>query len=248
MSANATGALPLLAGLQRQAGNGAVLALMAAGAPIQRDRVEHAVRRRLTWRDFRGIAPSDSPYDAATASGWSDLPDDAFTASYRHDGRGNYRVTATADRAKLDIRSYVDTSESWVKPDHRSSELLQHEQGHFDITHVIGERTERAMKREATSITRTGQGDQGAAEQARAQALDDVIRPVVKKEAAGRKVNAYAHCRYDGTSDVGTDHGIRAAQQARWNRWISMDLPTFTVPLPNVDERMAANGCSVDED
>jgi hypothetical protein len=33
------------------------------------------------------------------------------------------------------------------------------------------------------------------------------------------------------------------AQQAQWTRWISLGLPTFTVPLDDVEARMRKNGC-----
>lgn len=237
-----------LGGLQRAAGNAAVGRLLEtptvhrAKAPVQRAKVFHDPSKPLQWKHFKGTVPSGATHSAATASAWDELKG-MFSSTYSFKN-GTYTATAKADATKMNIRSYVDTKKSWAKKaGHRTSELLAHEQGHFDITHVIGERTEAAMKKEAKTVTKTGTGGDAGGKAAAAKALDEVSKPVLDMFDAGYKVNEYAQCRYDGCMDVGTNHGTRAAQQAQWNRWIGMGLPTFTVPLDNVDARMEKNGC-----
>lgn len=231
---------PTLGGLQRAAGNAAVGRLLGT-PPVQRAKVFHDPSKPLQWKHFTGAVPSGATHSAATASAWDELKG-MFSSTYSFEN-GTYTATAKADSAKMNIRSYVDTGSSWAKADHRSSALLAHEQGHFDITHVIGERTEAAMKKVATTVTKTGAGGDAKGAAAASEALDEVSKPVLDMFDAGYEVNEYAQCRYDGCMDVGTNHGTRAAQQAQWNRWIGMGLPTFTVPLDDVEARMRKNGC-----
>ena len=51
------------------------------------------------------------------------------------DGNLKYRVTAVMDK-----------DESWIKEEFRTKEVLNHEQGHFDIAHIYAKKLEAALK------------------------------------------------------------------------------------------------------
>jgi len=69
----------------------------------------------LQWENFKAQEQKESPYDAETH--WA----------------VKYNTHLEHDTLVFDIFSYVETLKSWVKKDQITDDLLQHEQGHFDI-------------------------------------------------------------------------------------------------------------------
>jgi len=78
---------------------------------------------KLKWSDYTGKVDQHSTY-------WS------TTYWYVH---YKYRVIQLqGDTVKVDLQSWPALQErSWVLPSKRSAELLQHEQGHFDLARLL---------------------------------------------------------------------------------------------------------------
>lgn len=94
--------------------------------------------RKLTWNDFKGEAPSGTPVAALTASGISY----SFSSVQRGDEiEINYIVTAN-----------FYPSRSWYQPKYASSNVLAHEQLHFDITELFARKFRQRL--DATRFTR----------------------------------------------------------------------------------------------
>ena len=94
--------------------------------------------RKLTWNDFKGEAPSDTPVAALTASGISY----SFSSVQRGDEMEiNYIVTAN-----------FYPSRSWYQPKYASSNVLAHEQLHFDITELFARKFRQRL--DATRFTK----------------------------------------------------------------------------------------------
>ncbi len=93
--------------------------------------------RRLTWDDFKGAVPPDVVPAATTASG----------ISYE------YSANLIHHEVKLDfeVTAFFYPNESWYKPDICDTNILQHEQLHFDISEVFARRMR--MKLRSTSFT-----------------------------------------------------------------------------------------------
>jgi len=79
--------------------------------------------RKLTWNDFKGKAPSDTPVAALTASGIS-----YSFSSYENGDEMAIRYVVTAN---------FYPSRSWYQARYASSNVLAHEQLHFDITELF---------------------------------------------------------------------------------------------------------------
>ena len=79
--------------------------------------------RKLTWNDFKGKAPADTPVAALTASGIS------------------YSFSSVQQGDEMVIRYIVTAnfypSRSWYQPRYGSNNVLAHEQLHFDITELF---------------------------------------------------------------------------------------------------------------
>lgn len=86
----------------------------------------------LTWDDFRGTPATENLFDANTNSG----------ISYSWSLRSSEKQTDFL----FTVRTYFYPDLSWVKPEKRSSELLSHEQLHFDITELHARKLKKAMK------------------------------------------------------------------------------------------------------
>lgn len=84
------------------------------------DTIYYHFDRPLNWADFQGKVPTDAPWGAMTASGFS------------------YKSSMSVDENNIDVSVGVYTffikNKSWKKPVANSPYHLEHEQHHFDIT------------------------------------------------------------------------------------------------------------------
>lgn len=88
---------------------------------------------QLSWPDFKGSPANNTSHKASTSSG--------ISYSYTlHDSA--YAFTAIA---------FFDSNKSWSKTN--DSNLLVHEQGHFDITQIYARRLQAALSKLTESTT-----------------------------------------------------------------------------------------------
>lgn len=142
----------------------------------------------LTWDDFKGAPEPENLFDANTNSGIS------YSWSLRSsEKQTNFLFT---------VQTYFYPDLSWVKPDKRSSELLAHEQLHFDITELHARKLKKAMKYyklpEQHKIKRE---------------LEKIYRDI---EFSRKQMQE----RYDRE----TDHSQNSQAQKKWNAFIISEL------------------------
>jgi hypothetical protein len=89
-------------------------------AAANSDTIYYDSQRKLSWSDFQGKAPINSPWGAMTASGFS------FSSEMNDDGE-NIDIS-------VGVFAFFTKHDSWKKPYIHSDEHLLHEQHHFDIT------------------------------------------------------------------------------------------------------------------
>ena len=94
-------------------------------APLTNDTIYHDVKKRLTWKDFKGVPDTKHFGGAVTASGY------AFDADIKIEGKTVY--------LKVGVYVFFTKSLSWKKPTINSDYHLLHEQVHFDITRLGAE-------------------------------------------------------------------------------------------------------------
>ena len=94
--------------------------------------------RKLTWNDFKAKAPTDTPVAALTASGIS------------------YSFSSVQNGDEMKIRYIVTANfypnRSWYQPKYGSSNVLAHEQLHFDITELFARKFKQRL--DATRFTK----------------------------------------------------------------------------------------------
>jgi hypothetical protein len=143
-------------------------------------------RSKLTWDDFKGEVNQSSERNAETYTGIS----------------MNWECTPKRE-FKFHIRAHVDQTRSWVKPDKKTDKLLEHEQGHFDITELFA----RKLREELKKI----KCDQDLEKSE--QQINQIYNRIVREENAEQE-------KYD----TETNHGTNEAKQREWNQKIKSQL------------------------
>lgn len=102
-------------------------------APEKSDTIYYDFNRKLTWKDFQGTAPSNVPWGAITASGFS------FDSELKED-ENNVEIT-------VGVYIFFLKHDSWKKAGINSAYQLEHEQHHFDITRLFAQRLVEEIKK-----------------------------------------------------------------------------------------------------
>jgi hypothetical protein len=199
-------------------------------------------RNTLGWADFKGNPIKGSPFDASTESGFKmAAPKVLKEVSPYPPGVPNpckigkttttqFYATVSLDISpeSLNVRALMRPAQSWVKPGKQSAALLAHEQGHFDITHVIAKKTEFA-------VTLWAIKNVGVAEKCgKIPTLNAAIKSwnafgaqKAINKIAGKANDVLKHAQAD--YDNATGHGANAAAQQTWQGDINADLPNYNV-------------------
>jgi hypothetical protein len=169
--------------------------------------------RVLSWRDFQGPVPEEEEHIAETVTrvrcamgyGWS---------------RNAYRYN---DRLVVNI--VMLTGESWAKTSGRTDRLLRHEQGHYDISAIVG----REIHRRLVGFTSETESDMQA----------EFDRVVGEGQAL---LNQLQSNDGDGLYDVQTNHALNTDAQARWNQAFVAARASAAMTMR---EALAAQGITV---
>ncbi len=197
-------------------------------------------RSALTWEDFKAAPPEGAEFDAMT---WSGMQFPAMTPKQDTDPSpagapkactvSKKKTTEFAakvyfDPSTINVRGLMKPDSSWVKPDKKQAGLLAHEQGHFDISNVIAEKTEAA----AVAWSKSNFG--AATKCGKTPALNAAILAWNKLKAAdaitdiwknGEALRKQAQNDYDDA----TNHGLNAANQKTWLTEIAANLPKYVL-------------------
>jgi hypothetical protein len=190
-------------------------------------------RSALTWADYKAPVPVVSIYDAETWSGYA-FPSPVVKQDAQASGSAKpcaggtkeYKAQVGLDTTKMNGRALMEESKSWVRPTKKSSQLLAHEQGHFDITNAICEMMEAAMVAWAKANVCVGAGCGKTA------ALHAAIKAwnALNASATLNKIGTCGNTQLKKAQndyDSDTRHGIDTAQQAAWQSEIANGLPKY---------------------
>lgn len=163
--------------------------------------IEWAPEERLRSEDFRGaVDPAASPERVAMTA--ASLSWGYGYGLQRGDGRCFYRIT------NIDVQAIFNRQESWIRPGHETHRVLEHEQGHFDITQLFKLKLE-AMTRDLIGVRRTCEGASveeasDFAEREARRAVSAIADKIWSEHVAAQKT-------YDGQTHHGTVPDIQAA-------------------------------------
>jgi len=154
--------------------------------------------RHLTWDDFRGIPNPLSPYSAFIKTRID------YQVSYDSklvQGSCHYWFT------KVEGIAYMSKVESFVKEQGRNGYILNHEQGHFDLTQIYAKRfTERAEVELLNNEFLCPDNDAGKINNA-ANRKAKIILNQISNELQSVQNNY----------DVETNHGLYYNGQKKWD-------------------------------
>lgn len=155
------------------------------------DTIYYNANRPLNWADFREKAPG-SHYTAEVFPG---LGFDEHVA-----------VVNGIINLDVALKVYLPKSACWVKYDSRYSEVLNHEQRHFDIVKIISERYKQHL-------------------------LHTALPPENYDGALHAAYFEYMHEMnvMQDSYDSETSHGQNNTEQEKWNKKISAELFTYGV-------------------
>ena len=175
-------------------------------------RIVWDANRKLTWDDFQGEVPKDAPegIDAQSSVGvFSNWQTSFKCTNAGKSGKRKCTVTITAPSAE----ARFNPNTSWVRPNARTDDLLQHEQGHFDIAEVFARKKREQMSKfvgqSESAVADTDAEAKKAAEEKIAKKFMEVCEAITKEEDA-------MHHAYD----TQTNHGKNKEQQEKWNEKI----------------------------
>jgi hypothetical protein len=204
----------------------------------------------LTWTDYSGSAPVKDPkvpetqWDSVTVWGFSPMSATAsatmtpFPADKPEacvDTKGNkttkFQATARYEPTSLHVRALMMPAQSWVRATTKTASLLAHEQGHFDVTHVMAGKVEKCLLDLASSSTASevGCGRETAVGAAAAslgrQPTGDVMQNVWN---AGHTLATTIQTDYD----TQTNHSRNARKQTEWLGAIAAGLTAYPMRCP----------------
>ncbi len=141
--------------------------------------------RPLVWSDFQGRSDESNPFFALTHWNINYKPSD-IRVSGENVTVGSFDVTVELDR-----------KESWVKKGKETDELLEHEQGHFNIGLLCMK--ELLTKEKEASFTKSNLSSK----------MQSIFSDVMKK-----------YHDMDDKYDSETDHSKNKPEQKRWNEFL----------------------------
>jgi hypothetical protein len=144
---------------------------------------------KLEWKYYIGQIDSNSNYWANTSCG----------VNYK------FRIVPSfTDTVKVVLHSWtVLKNDSWVLPDKKSSELLEHEQGHFDFSILCSLEFEKVVK--STTFLKNNYS----------QKIDSLFKVTLNKYKL-------MEIQYD----TETNHMFNKNKQAEWNKTLETMLKT----------------------
>lgn len=159
--------------------------------------------RAISWEDFTEVqtAPAGAAESAHASAKWS------LSWGYKWDQE--YILH------DINVSVHMLADKSWVVKADKSSALLTHEQGHYDIT-ALGARD---LYREMPKLTHKTEAGLKAA----VAALESRIKTEVKA----------MNVKYDGTTG-GTNHGADSAAQTRWTGKIRLAVADDYATLSSI--------------
>ncbi|MCB0515118.1 MAG: hypothetical protein R2798_02340 [Chitinophagales bacterium] len=156
---------------------------------LENDRIEWNAERLLNWDDFQGNLAYDNPSIAALTSS---------LIQYRY-------YCNEHNFLEIEVTAIFLKSESYVRNEARTSEYLEHEQLHFDITEVYARRLRQKLNKKIYNCNEVNEVENIAN-----QYIDE-WREVEKK--------------YDRT----TQNSLNRATQIKWNQYISQKLKEIPI-------------------
>ncbi|MFN0018664.1 MAG: hypothetical protein ACKVP0_10425 [Pirellulaceae bacterium] len=162
----------------------------------------------LTEADFKGKQPAEGELAKVPFQAYLFL-DITWSSQHRTFGRGR---VVNAHLTHFEATAVSDPAKSWNHRGKKNPELLDHEQGHFDITQIHAQRLELKMRK--LIAAKKPPGGTGEDESAAVQALNSLLN---KEYVAAKLICDQENVEYDKLTVHGTalekQHELRRIHQ-----------------------------------
>jgi len=162
----------------------------------------------LTESDFKGKQPTEGELAKVPFQAYLFL-DITWSSQHRTLGRGRL---VNAHLTDFEARAVSDPAKSWNHRGKKNPELLDHEQGHFDITQIHAQRLELKMRK--LMAAKRPPGGTGEDESAAVRALNSLLD---KEYKAAKLICDQENVDYDKLTVHGTalekQHELRRIHQ-----------------------------------
>jgi hypothetical protein len=146
---------------------------------------------QLSWDDFSGKVDNSSKFSAMTY--WY------VTTKYRAQIKGDTAII------QVEAQPWFEET-SWVRPDTKVPELLEHEQGHYNFSVLLAAEYKRVV--DTTTFFLSDYKEK----------LHTIFNMLLHK-----------YKQLEVQYDQETSHSMRQKEQARWNKWFKEVLAGTTV-------------------
>jgi len=157
--------------------------------------LEWSEDRPLKWEDFEGEVPDPLPESGEVAFTRTNITSGITFFFPNPEPDNTVKVTGIA------VKALFKPSESWANDDDKTDELLNHEQGHFDIAKIFALKKEKEMKK---LVGKTFKSD---------AEVNNKVTKICDK-------NDKHHEAFEEKYDNKTEHGTDEDEQEKWDKKI----------------------------
>ena len=161
----------------------------------------------LTAADFRAAAPREAKLDALTVT--------ELRYEYRYQTWTDSQGNCTLQLTQVLVETWLDRSRSWNRKP-ADGELLEHEQGHFEVTEAVRRKAIAYWKGRVKQV-RLRRSSEKAARKAAGELVQREMAPFFERLRL-------MHALYDRE----TQHGRDTEQQRRWRQKLAAELAAPT--------------------
>jgi hypothetical protein len=159
----------------------------------------------LSWSDFQGTVPANSTRKALTSTTFDIQTPFAFRIDGKTKRQTDFRMTSVAVSLTLERKSM------WSQTSARTSALLAHEQGHYEITALLM----RDLDDDLTAMLQSAKTFATLIDYTRG--VDALKQPILSLQSSLQTVVNAQGSFVDGIYDQRTKDGTDAKEQAKWS-------------------------------
>jgi len=159
----------------------------------------------LSWSDFQGTVPANPTRKAFTSTTF----DIQTPFTFRVDGKTKKQTDFRMSTVTISLA--LQRKKMWSQPSSRTSTLLTHEQGHYEITSLLM----RDLNDDLAALFQSAKAFPTLLDFT--QGVDAVRQPILSLLASLQTVQDAQGSFVDGIYDNRTMDGTDATEQAKWN-------------------------------
>lgn len=184
----------------------------------------------LSWSDFQGSVPAQATRRAYTSTSFDIQTPYIFRVDEKSKKQKDFKLSGVT------VKLTLERSEMWSQSSGKTSALLKHEQGHYEITSLLM----RDLDSDLTVLFQSAQKYPTLADfQAGVAAVE---KPILDLQAKLQSLKNPQGGYVDGVYDQQTKDGTDATNQGKWNAAFAAARAT---PPKRLQDALTAQGITI---